>query len=32
MLTNLKIDQLTRELAKMSVTESIKKDKMIKEK
>ena len=32
MLVNLKIDQLTRELAKMSVAESIKKDEMIKEK
>ena len=32
MLVNLKVDQLARELAKMSVTELIKKDKMIKEK
>ena len=32
MLVNLKIDQLARKLAKISVTESIKKDKMIKEK
>ena len=32
MLVNLKVDQLARELTKMSVTESIKRDKMIKEK
>ena len=32
MLVNLKVDQLTRELVKMSVTELIKRDKMIKEK
>ena len=32
MLVNLKVDQLARELAKMSVTESIKRDKTIKEK
>ena len=32
MLVNLKVDQLARELAKMSVTESIKKDETIKEK
>ena len=32
MLVNLEVDQLARELAKMSITESIKKDEMIKEK
>ena len=32
MLVNLKVDQLARELAKMSVAESIKEDKTIKEK
>ena len=32
MLVNLKVDQLARELVKMSVTESIKRDKMTKEK
>ena len=32
MLVNLKVDQLARELVKMSVTESIKKDKTTKEK
>ena len=32
MLANLKVDQLARELAKMSVAESIKRDEMIKEK
>ena len=32
MLVNLKVDQLARELAKMSVAESIKRDEMIKEK
>ena len=32
MLINLKVDQLTRELVKMSVAESIKRDKMTKEK
>ena len=32
MLVNLKVDQLTRKLAKMFVTELIKRDKMIKEK
>ena len=32
MLVNLKVDQLTRELTKISVTELIKKDEMIKEK
>ena len=32
MLVNLKVDQLARELAKMSVQESIKRDKMTKEK
>ena len=32
MLVNLKVDQLARELAKMSVAELIKKDKIIKEK
>ena len=32
MLVNLKVDQLTRELAKMSIAESIKRDQTIKEK
>ena len=32
MLVNLKVDQLARELAKMSVAELIKRDEMIKEK
>ena len=32
MLVNLKVDQLAKELAKMSVQESIKKDEMTKEK
>ena len=32
MLVNLKVDQLAKELAKMSVAESIKKDKIIREK
>ena len=32
MLVNLKVDQLARELVKISVAELIKKDKMIKEK
>ena len=32
MLVNLKVDQLVRELAKISVAESIKRDEMIKEK
>ena len=32
MLAKLKVDQLTRELVKMSITESIKRDKTIKEK
>ena len=32
MLVNLKVDQLTRKLTKISVTESIKRDKIIKEK
>ena len=32
MLVNLKVDQLTRELVKMSITELIKRDKIIKEK
>ena len=32
MLVNLKVDQLARELAKMSVIELIKKDEIIKEK
>ena len=32
MLVNLKVDQLTRELVKISVAELIKRDKIIKEK
>ena len=32
MLVNLKVDQLTRELVKIFITELIKRDKMIKEK
>ena len=32
MLVNLKVDQLTRKLAKISITELIKRDKIIKEK
>ena len=32
MLVNLKVDQLARKLVKMSVTELIKRDKIIKEK
>ena len=32
MLVNLKVDQLTKELVKMSIAESIKRDKMTKEK
>ena len=32
MLVNLKVNQLAKELAKMSIAESIKRDKMIKEK
>ena len=32
MLVNLKVDQLAKELVKMSIIESIKRDKIIKEK